>query len=161
MHAAQKKFLEERFDAKKWFGSSNSGRPFLKEFRFSGSEIKGWKLLKVKDTEEASNRVAHSMWSRGDKIDELLSIDVFVSGSVKSAHEMLLEALGNMQSGSIERKMEKNTPGDVAFGLANTMITFARANLVAVIRNAGRTIVPVGTVARELDSEIKRRLDSE
>jgi hypothetical protein len=61
----------------------------------------------------------------------------------------------------IERKTEKNTPGDVAFGLANTMITFARANLVVVIRNAGPKIVPVGTIARELDTQIQRRLGSE
>jgi len=48
----------------------------------------------------------------------------------------------------------------VAFHLANTMVTFARANLVVVIRNAGRTIVPVGTVARDLDAQIQRMLES-
>ena len=100
------------------------------------------------------------MWSHGENINELLSVDVFVSASVKGAHNILLEALGNMQSGVIERKTEKNAVGDVAFQLANTMITFARANLVVVIRNAGRTIVPVGTVARDLDAQIQRMLES-
>lgn len=161
MHAAQKEFLEERFAAKKWHGHSESGRRVAKEFRFEGSELKGWKLLRVKETQEGANKVLRSMWSRGGEGEELLSVDVFVTASVKGAHETLLEALGNMQSGAIERKTEKSTPGDVAFGLANTMITFARANLVVVIRNAGRTIVPVGTVGRELDAQIQRRLDSE
>jgi hypothetical protein len=160
MHAAQKEFLEDRFDTKRWHGRSDSGRRTVKEFHFAGSELKGWKLIRVKDTEEGSSKVLHSMWSHGENINELLSVDVFVSASVKGAHNILLEALGNMQSGVIERKTEKNAVGDVAFQLANTMITFARANLVVVIRNAGRTIVPVGTVARDLDAQIQRMLES-
>jgi hypothetical protein len=83
--------------------------------------------LRVKHSEQEGTKAIRSMWSRGDKTDELLSIDVFVSGSVKAAHETLLEVLGNVQSGAIERKTEKNTPGDVAFGLANTVIFFVRA----------------------------------
>jgi hypothetical protein len=161
MQAAQKEFLEERFAAKKWHGHSDSGRRLVKEFHLAGSELKGWKLLRVKETQEEGNKVLRSMWSRGGDTEELLSVDVFVSASVKAAHETLLGALGNMQSGAIERKTEKNTPGDVAFGLANTMITFARANLIVVIRNAGRTIVPVGTIARDLDTQIQRRLGSD
>ena len=161
MHSAQKEFLEERFAAKDWHGRAESGRRLVKEFHFEGSELKGWKLLKSKHTEEESTKVVRSMWGHGDNADELLSVNVFVAVSVKAAHEILLEALANMQSGAIERKTEKNTPGDVAFGLANTMLTFARANLVVVIRNAGPNIVPVGTLARDLDAQIQRRLDSD
>jgi hypothetical protein len=160
MHAEHREFLEERFAAKKWHGRSDSGRRTVKEFELAGSELKGWKLIRVKDTEEGSSKVLRSMWSHGDNINELLSVDVFLSASVKGAHDTLLEALGNMQSGAIERKTEKNTPGDVAFHLANTMITFARANLVVVIRNAGPTIAPVGTIARELDTQIQGKLET-
>jgi hypothetical protein len=161
MHAGQKEFLEERFGAKEWRGRSESGRRVLKGFRFDGAELKGWKLLRFKDSEEGKTKILRSMWSRGDEADELLAVDVFVSTSVKDAHETLLEALGNMQSGAIERKTEKNTPGDVAFGLANTMIVFARANVVILVRNAGRKVVPVGTIARDLDSQIQRKFESE
>jgi hypothetical protein len=161
MHAAQKEFLEERFGAKEWRGRSESGRRVLKGFRFDGAELKGWKLLRFKDSEEGKTKILRSMWSRGDEADELLAVDVFVATSVKDAHETLLEALGNMQSGAIERKTEKNTPGDVAFGLANTMIVFARANVVVLVRNAGRKVVPVGTIARDLDSQIQRKFESE
>jgi hypothetical protein len=159
MHAAQKDFLEERFAVKKWRGRSDSGRRLVKEFHLAGSEIKGWKLLQVKETEEGKNKVMRSIWSRGGNADELLSIDVFVAPTLKGAHETVLEVLGNMQSGAITRKTEKNVPGDVAFGLANTMITFARANLVVIIRNAGITLMPVGNIARDLDLQIQRRLD--
>jgi hypothetical protein len=161
MHAAQKEALEQHFEAKDWHGRTDSGRRLIKEFHFEGSEFKGWKLLRVKHSEQDGAKVMRSMWSRGDDTNELLSIDVFVCGSVKAAHEALLEVLGNMQSGVIERKKEKNTPGDVAFGLANTVIVFARANVVVLVRNAGPTIVPVGTIARELDGQIQKRLDSE
>ncbi|HYL86935.1 MAG TPA: hypothetical protein VE263_22110 [Candidatus Angelobacter sp.] len=158
MHAAQKEALEQHFGAKDWHGRSESGRRLIKEFRFQELEFKGWRLLKVKHAEQGAANVIRSMWSRADRVEEMLSMDVFLCTSVKSAHEVLLEVLGDMESGAIERKTEKNTPGDVAFGLANTMIAFARANLVAVVRNAGRAVVPVGIVARELDSQIQRRM---
>jgi len=161
MHAAQKEFLEDRYATKEWHGRSESGRRLVKEFPLEGSELKGWKLLKVKHAEQEGAKVIRSMWDHGGNAGEVLSIDVFVCGSVKAAHEAVLEALGNMQSGAIERKKEKNTPGDVAFGLANTVIVFARANITVLVRNAGPTIVPVGTVARELDSQIQERLESE
>ena len=161
MHAEQKEALEQHYGAKEWHGHSGSGRRLVKEFRFEEVELKGWKLLRVKHSEQEGTKAIRSMWSRGDKTDELLSIDVFVSGSVKAAHETLLEVLGNVQSGAIERKTEKNTPGDVAFGLANTVIFFVRANVVVQVRNAGPTIVPVGTIGRDLDAYIQRRLGSE
>jgi|SRR5215467_1677701 len=160
MHAAQKEALEEHFEAKDWHGRSEWGRRLVKEFRFEGSELKGWKLIKVNHAEQEGARVIRSMWSHGDDKNELLSVDVFVCGTVKAAHEAVLEILGNMQSGAIERKKEKSTPGDVAFGLANTVIVFARANVTVLVRNAGPTIVPVGTVARELDGQIQRHLES-
>jgi hypothetical protein len=161
MHAAQKEFLEDRYEAKEWHGHSGSGKRLVKEFHFEGSELKSWKLLQVKHSEQDGAKVLRSMWSHGDDTNELLSIDVFVCSSVKAAHEAVLEALANMQSGAIERKKEKNTPGDVAFGLANTVIVFARANITVLVRNAGPTIVPVGTVARELDTQIQRHLGAE
>jgi len=104
MQAAQKEFLEERFAAKEWRGRSASGRRLLKGFRFEGSELKGWKLLRVNDSDEGKTKILRSMWSRGDDVEELLAVEVFVSTSVKDAHETLLEALANMQSGAIERK---------------------------------------------------------
>lgn len=157
MHAAQREALEEHFRAKDWYGRSESGRRAIKEFQFEGSELKGWKLLKTTRSEAKGAVSIRSMWSHGENTNELLSIDVFVCPSVKAAHDALLEALGNMQSGAIERKTEKNTPGDIAFGLANTMIVFARANVVVLVRNAGRAVVPIAGIARELNALLERR----
>ena len=161
MHAAQREFLKDRYEVNEWYGHTRSGRRVIKEFHIEGSELKGWKLHKMKHAQQEGAKVTRSVWSRGDDANELLAVDVFVCGSVKAAHETLLEVLSNMESGAIERKKEKNTPGDVAFGLANTVLVFARANVVALVRNAGPTIVPVGAIARELDGQIQQRLDSE
>lgn len=161
MHAGQKEFLDVQFAVKEWQGRSGSGRRMVKGFRIEGSEIKNWRLQRVKRDERAGTTMMLSLWSHGDSGEDLLSVDVFECASVKAAHDQLLEVLANVQSPKVERKTEKTAPGDVAFGLANTMILFARANLAVSIRNAGPRIVPVGAVARELDAKILRRLESE
>jgi hypothetical protein len=161
MHAEQKEFLERHFSVKDWHGRSSSGRRMVKGFRMEGSEIKNWKLERVKREEQAGTIALRSMWSHGDSGEELLSIDVFECVSVKAAHDELLELLANVQSPRVERKTDKNAPGDVAFGLANTMILFARANLTVSIRNAGPRVVPVGVAAGKMDAQILERLESE
>ena len=87
MHAAQKEFLEDRYATKDWHGRSESGRRLIKAFPLEGSELKGWKLLKAKHAEQEGAKLIRSMWSHGDNMSEVLSIDVFVCGSVKAAHE--------------------------------------------------------------------------
>ena len=60
--------------------------------------------------------------------NELIAIDVFECASVKSAHDQLIEALGNMESDAVVRRAEKSAPGEIAFGLGDTMMLFSRAN---------------------------------
>lgn len=161
MHAEQKEFLDEHFAVKEWYGHGGSGRRVVKGFRIEDLEFKNWKLLRVKVEERATVIALRSLWAHGDSGEALLSIDVLECASVKAAHDQLLEMLANLQSPKVERQTGKTAPGDVAFGLANTMILFARANLAVWIRNAGPKVVPVGVVARELDAQILRQLGSE
>jgi hypothetical protein len=67
--------------------------------------------------------------------------------------------LGNLESGAIEQRTSKDTPGDVAFGLNDIVVLFARTNLVVLIRNLGPTAVRVGNIARQLDRFFLRRLE--
>ena len=159
MHAEQKKFLEQRYRASEWHGSGGRTRSVLKDFTFDGAEIRGWKLHRVQRAEGAQPPVVRSLWRRGESASELLAIEVFECASVKAAHDQLLEALSNVESDAVERRTGRNVLGDVAFGLAETMLLFARANLVILIRNAGPTVVEVETVARELDALLVRRLE--
>ena len=160
MHAGQKKFLEQRYRASEWHGRGGRARSVLKDFKFDGSEIRGWKLHRVQRTEGAQPPVIRSLWRRGESTSELLSVEVFECASVKAAHDQLLEALSNVESSAVERRTGKDVPGDVAFALGDTMLLFARSNLVVLIRNAGPTVVEVDTVARELDALLVRRLEA-
>jgi hypothetical protein len=161
MHPEQKEFLGEHFAVKKWYGRGGSGRRVVKGFRIEGPEFKNWRLQRVKREEGAGTITLRSLWGHGESGEELLSVDVVECASVKAAHDQLLEMLADVQSPKVEQQTGKTAPGDVAFGLANTMILFARANLAVWIRNAGPRVVPVGVVARELDAQILRRLESE
>jgi hypothetical protein len=161
MHAAQKEFLDKHFAVKEWYGRGGSGRRMVREFRLEGLEIKNWRLQRVKTEAGAKTIALRSLWAHGDSGEELLSVDVFECASVKEARDQLLEMLADVQSPKVERQTGQTAPGDVAFGLANTMILFARANLVVWIRNAGPRIVPVGVVARKLDAQILRLVESE
>ena len=161
MHAGQKRFLEQRYGASEWYGRSRHGRRVLKGFSFAGSEIRGWTLERVRRDEREQPPAIRSLWRHGESTNELLAVDAFECGSVKAAHDQLIEALGNIESAAVERRTGKNAVGDVAFGLGDTMVLFARANLVVLIRNAGPAVVLVGAVAREIDTLLVRRLQSE
>src|SRR5271169_244823 len=160
MQAEQKRFVEKRFSAREWRGHSMSGRRSIKGVGFEQWEVPGWKLQRLQHDHPAKQTTVHSLWSHGGSTSELLAVDVFECSSVEAAHDQVLEALGNMQSGVVERLDGKNTPGDVAFGLNDTMVLFARANLVVLIRNAGPSVVRVGEIARQLDRFLLRRLES-
>ena len=161
MQTEQKEFLDEHFAVKEWYGRGRSSRRMVKGFRIEDLHIKNFKLLRVKMEERGRTIALRSLWTHGDSREELLSIDAFECASVKAAHDQLLEMLADVQSPKVERLAGKSAPGDVAFGLANTMTMFARANMAVWIRNAGPKIVPVGVIARELEIQIFRRGESE
>jgi hypothetical protein len=161
MHATQKRFIEQRFAAKDWYGRGPRGRRVVKEFGFEGSEFVEWTLERAERDERAKTPSVHSLWRRDESGDELLAVDAFECASVKAAHDQLIETLGDIESAAVERRTGKNAIGDVSFGLNDTMVLFARANLVVLIRNAGRSVVKVGTIARAFDKMLERRLESE
>jgi hypothetical protein len=151
MYAQQRRYLERRYRVRDWHGRGGRPRRVIKDFDIDGSEIRRWSLQRVQRDEGAKPPVIRSIWSHGENVNELLAVDLFECASVKAAHDQLLEALANMESDAIKRRTEKNAPGDIAFGLGDTMVLFSRANMVVLVRNAGPTIVPVNSVAREID----------
>jgi len=161
MEAQQRRYLERRYRARDWHGRGRRVRAAIKDFNVDGLEIRRWSLERVQRDERAKPPVIHSMWRHGDAMNELLAIDLFECASVKAAHDQLLEVLANMESDAIERRTDKNAPGDIAFGLNDTMMLFARANMVVLLRNAGQTIIPVTDAARALDQLLLRRLEGE
>jgi hypothetical protein len=159
MHATQRRFIEQRFGAKEWYGRGARGRRLLKDFQFEGSELVEWTLERSARDEQRKPPAVHSIWRRDEGGNERLAVDAFECASVKAAHDQLIETLGDIESPAVARRTGKNIAGDVSFGLNDTMALFARANVVVLIRNAGRTVVKVGAIARALDRMLERRLE--
>lgn len=99
-------------------------------------------------------RTIQSMWRDAARGREaLLSVDLFQCASRWAAHELLLRLLGEFQSLAVERV--GGVIGDVCFsGRGRYVVAFARANLVLLMRNAGKGLTPV----EELASQFDRRL---
>jgi hypothetical protein len=157
MDAEQREYLQKRYRASDWASRSKHSHRVIKDLHFDGSEIRRWKMQRARRDQQARPPAIHSIWSHGDSTSELLAIDVFECSSVKAAHDQLIEALGNMESDAVNRQVDKGSPGEIAFGLGDTMMLFSRSNVVVLIRNAGPKVVPVGGVARELDTVLMER----
>ena len=155
MHSGHRRYLEQRYATKEWYGRGPTGGRSITDFTFGGSELRGWTLIRAAREEETTPPAIRSFWHRGDAALELLSIDVWLCGSARAAHDQLLEVLANMQSDAIERR---DGLGDVAFALNDTMALLARANVAVLIRNAGPQMAPVRPVARAVDGLLVRLL---
>jgi len=161
MNAEQKRFLEARYSVKEWPTPRKRGQRVRLSLDCKRLQLRGWTIQREKRDDQATPRSVHLLYWRGESTDELLALDVFECESVKAAHDQLLEILANVESGIVERKTGKGTPGDVAFGLDETMVLFARFNVVVMARNAGPKAVPVLAVARETDAHLMQQVKSE
>jgi hypothetical protein len=76
--------------------------------------------------------------------------------SVAAAHEYLVDALNEFESGGMGRRSDANF-GDVVFG-TDSVALFARANLVVLVRKATPQPEPVTPLAQAIDTLILSRL---
>ena len=102
------------------------------------------RLLTATGADPKGTRAAsQSMWQEDAAADALLRVDLLEASSGTAARELVLELLGEFQSPEIKRVADPRA-GELAFsGPGETAILFARANLVAMVRNAGRRVVQV------------------
>lgn len=96
-----------------------------------------------------------SFWKYSETRPEaILDFTIYECSSRDNAHEFLLSLLAQFQSPLLTRRDDMQI-GDVVFALpAYTIVIFARGNLVQMMRNSGRDVVPMDAVAREFDSEL-------
>jgi hypothetical protein len=158
MHAGQKQFLEERHEAATWRGGASMPIAWSGPLHWKVRSFAAGHCNARSGDDRGKPAALRSLWSRDPAGKTLLAIDLFECKSVAAAHDQLLEVLGQMQSGVVERRTGKSVPGDVAFGHGKTMALFARANMVVLIRNAGPTVVPVDAIARTFDALVIKRL---
>src|SRR5689334_3201449 len=94
-----------------------------------------------------------SFWKQSAESPSILNLNIFECSSRTAAHNFLIKVLSQFQSPLLTRRDDLEV-GDVAFALpGSTIVMFARANLVHVLRNAGTQTVPVEDVAREVDDD--------
>ena len=153
MDIERRRQLEQRHDYGAWrVRSAHAPGPALRGYTLSGGEIPSGDLQRV-DRKAGPPPRTTSMWRRrGGSPEEILRVDVFELPTVDAAHDYVIELLDEFQATDIRRR-EQPPVGDVAFGTPLVLL-FARANLVVLVRNAGRTAVEVASAARELDAHL-------
>jgi len=157
MDERQREFLVQHYSAFEWL-QAQSAQGTVTGVIPNGSEIPGWTLVRTQRKEETKPPSVHSMWRRDEAGEELISVRITESANVAAAREHLLEELGNFESPVIRRRTGPDAVGDVSFGLGDTMILFALANLVVVILNAGPKVVSVTSIAKALETSIRQQL---
>jgi len=124
----------------------------------AGDQLGGWTVARVDALAVPGARSARLSFWRGDgrRDDVLLRLDLVEAASPSAARELLLEMLGEFQSPQIARLADPPA-GDVAFGVPDgTALLFARGEVVAMVRNAGRSVVAADEFARLVDERVAR-----
>jgi len=157
MDERQREFLVQHYSASEWL-QARSTPGTVTSISLIGSEIPGWTLVRAQRKEETKPAFIHSMWRRDEGGEELISVRITECADAAAAREHLLEELGSFESPVIQRRTGPDAVGDVSFGLGDTMILFALANLVVVILNAGPKVVSVTPIAKALETSIRQSL---
>lgn len=156
MQASEREALKQRHRYNEWAGKSTlpSDRS-VRKLTFTGDELPGLRLERLdrRDADQPPRVIA--FWRRGDT-QAVVRTDVFECASVNAAHEYLVDALNEFESGGIGRRVDANF-GDVAFG-TDSVALFARAYFVVLVRKATPQTEPVTPIAQAIDTLILGRL---
>lgn len=150
-------YLKRHHAYERWRDSTSLDENlFIWKFFLGGNELPGWHVVRIQPNEKAAwSPSIESMWQRNDEGgEELLNLNIFQCPSRMAAHEFLLQLLSDFQSTRVARK-EQIEVGDVAFGgPEDTFLLFTRANLVLLMRNAGRELISITEIARHFDRDL-------
>ncbi|MGQ0650240.1 MAG: hypothetical protein ACT4P7_22085 [Gemmatimonadaceae bacterium] len=155
--------LRERYRFAEWSEPAGDSDVVQGIESFRGNELPGWTLRRGTRTSPYEDvTLVRGIWSStraGTKVDErALDVELFICKTPAAARELLLSVLGDMQ-GPPASRLPPGSIGDVAFHLGgDSAIMFARANLVARVRNAGRVVSGVMTEASVIDALLERRM---
>lgn len=152
--------LKRRYDFASWQGVTTLPLHLLLwRYRPRGTELHGWGVGSIRVlTLPQISRFLPSIWQRPDGYRKnALRLDTYECASRESAHEALIRLLGEF-SAPVMRRLTDTGFGDISFGGRDlSAVLFARANLVFLLANAGRTPLTVTSLARELDHDLITR----
>ena len=127
---------------------------FIWRFALGGQELLDHRVVRIETVGQPDAPAIASLWSPDQQHGVLVRVDLTEAPSVVAARAELLRVLAEFQSPQVARVDEG--PGDVAFGPGGyRAVAFVRANVVAVLRNAGDEVEPVEKPARELDQLLR------
>jgi hypothetical protein len=156
MQAAERAALKERHRFREWAGKSSlPADRSVRGLSLTGEELPGFRLDKVDRRPDAQPARLTSFWRRAET-QAVVRIDLFECASVTDAHEYLIDALNEFESAAILRRTDVAI-GDVAFG-SDSVVLFARANLVVLVRKATPQTEAVVPAAQAIDTLILNRL---
>jgi hypothetical protein len=148
---------KKRFDFDAWRGVNTLQRNlFIWKVALAGYSLPRWTPVRVRPIAVPGvPPYVQSVWRRTQGGTEtLLRMDLYECASRVAAHEFLVQLVANFESPIVERRTAVRI-GDVAFaGPPYPWLAFARANLVALLRNAGPVPVQVESAARDLDDDL-------
>lgn len=156
MDRATRSRLEKRFDFAGWKSAPRGARRLSTSGVFDvGGKLGRWTVSRAQAVPFPAARAAYRfMWQESRSNETLLRLDLVEAASAAAAREIVLELLGQFESPQIQ-PIANPPAGELAFGApGNTVILFARANVVAMIRNAGREVVTVVAFARLVDRRL-------
>lgn len=167
--------LKQRYAFEDWQSRNSSGENlYIWNVSLTGSEVPGWYAQRIGRQEAtgwlpavsaaaadsapvaAQPPMVQSFWqpSAEGRQGLFLNADLFECASRADAHSFLLDLLSNFQSTTMSLR-EDASLGDVVFtDPQDTFVLSARANVVVLIRNAGRDIIPVIEFARQIDAHL-------
>lgn len=157
MDQAQLQSLKRRFDFASWPAPpSSEARLSVRAEDFARVAGEGWQPERTRVVAFAPDIRQHkAILMRGKSLEEeAFGLEAFECPTPAAARDTALNLLGEFQ-GPVQRDPAP-VAGEVSFSLpGGTFVLFVRANLVLLLRNAGRKVLPVIDVAKALDRHLQ------
>lgn len=157
MDQAQLQSLKRRFDTASWPAppSADTRLPVSAE-DFARVAGEGWRPERSRVVAFAPDVRQHkAILLHGKSLeDEAFGVEAFECPTPAAARDTALNLLGEFQ-GPVQRDPAP-VAGELSFSLpGGTFVLFVRANLVLLLRNAGRKVLPVVDLAKALDRHLQ------
>lgn len=150
--------LKKRLDFNGWFDTNTLDENlFIWNFFFSGDEFSEWSIHNCRILENGLMRANRSVWKPDKEENSLLVVNTYECASRQDAHQFIVQLLADYQTTHITRT-EKASFGDIAFSAPNnTVIIYARANMIFEIRNGGKKVIRMDSFASTLDDVLTNK----
>jgi hypothetical protein len=151
-------YLQTQYESDSWLHpSALRNKRLIWQFFLSGGLLRGWELVRPPEQlvkEQA--RITQSLWQPSSgRQNTVVELRVFEGLSASDASRCLLARLAEFQL-PLRRDDAEEPIGDIAFSTEKDhTLLFARANLVCLIRNADRDLIPVRELGKEVDKAIR------